>query len=54
MVTLRLEGGVTSEYHTEDIVTRRASSLSAMPSDLQRRMSVDQLVDLVEYLTTLR
>lgn len=51
-LTLRLEGGVLSEYSSSDLVSRRESSVSAMPSDLQRQISVDELVDLVEYLTT--
>ena len=51
-LTLRLEGGVLSEYSSSDLVSWRESSVSAMPSDLQRQISVDELVDLVEYLTT--
>jgi putative heme-binding domain-containing protein len=51
-LTLRLEGGVLSEYSSSDLISRRESSVSAMPSDLQRQISVDELVDLVEYLTT--
>ena len=53
-LTLRLEGGVLSEYARGDVVERRESSVSAMPSDLQRQINVDDLVDLVEYLGTLQ
>ena len=53
-LTLRLEGGVLSEFERSDVMERRESSLSAMPSDLQRQISVDELVDLVEYLSTLQ
>ena len=53
-LTLRMEGGVLSEYARSDVIERRESSVSAMPSDLQRQISVDELVDLVEYLATLK
>jgi len=33
---------------------RRASTVSAMPDDLQEQMGVDELVDLVEFLSELR
>ena len=53
-LTLRMEGGVLSRFGSSDLVSRRESSVSAMPSDLQRQISVDELVDLVEYLSTQR
>ncbi len=53
-VTLRMEGGVVAEYPKSGIVDRRMSSVSAMPADLQEQMSVDDLVDLVEFLAQLR
>ena len=53
-VTLQMQGGVVSDFAKSEVLARGASSLSAMPSDLQRQMSVDDLVDLVEYMTTLR
>ncbi len=53
-VTLRMEGGVVADYAKQDILSRRESSVSAMPDDLQEQMSVDELVDLVEYLSELR
>lgn len=53
-VTLRMEGGIVSEFPKDTIVGRRKSSVSAMPDDLQEQMSVDDLVDLVEYLSRLR
>ncbi len=53
-VTLRMEGGVVADYAKQDILSRRESSVSAMPDDLQEQMSVDDLVDLVEYLSSLR
>ena len=53
-VTLRMEGGILSEFPKDQIVERRESAVSAMPDDLQEQMSVDDLVDLVEYLSRLR
>lgn len=53
-VTLRMEGGVVADYSMSEITDRRTSAISAMPSDLQEQMTVDELVDLVEYLTTLK
>ena len=53
-VTLRMEGGIVSEFPKDQILDRRLSTVSAMPDDLQEQMSVDDLVDLVEYLSQLR
>jgi putative heme-binding domain-containing protein len=53
-ITLRMEGGIVAEYQRDEILDRRRSSVSAMPDDLQEQMSVDDLVDLVEYLSRLR
>ena len=51
---LKIESGVVEEFDTRDVVERREQALSAMPSDLYQIMTVDELVDLVEYLGTLR
>ena len=53
-LTLRMEGGVVAAFPKDRIVGRRASAVSAMPDDLQEQMTVDELVDLVEYLSRLR
>lgn len=53
-MTLRMEGGIVSAFPKDQIVGRRTSTVSAMPDDLQEQMSVDDLVDLVEYLSRLR
>ena len=53
-VTLRMEGGIVAEFRQQEILDRRKSTVSAMPDDLQEQMSVDDLVDLVEYLSRLR
>ncbi len=53
-ITLRLEGGIADEFAVDQVVARRESTVSAMPDDLQEQMSVDELVDLVEYLSRLK
>lgn len=53
-VTLRMEGGIVDEFAADQILDRRESTVSAMPDDLQEQMSVDDLVDLVEYLSRLK
>ncbi len=53
-VTLRMEGGVVADFAKAEILERRLSAVSAMPDDLQEQMSVDELIDLVEYLSRLR
>lgn len=53
-VTLRMEGGIVADFAQEEILERRVSTVSAMPDDLQEQMSVDDLVDLVEFLSQLR
>ncbi len=53
-VTLRMEGGIVSEFPKAEVLERRVSTVSAMPDDLQEQMNVDDLVDLVEYLSRLR
>ena len=53
-LTLRMEGGIVDEFAADQILDRRESTVSAMPDDLQEQMSVDDLVDLVEYLSRLK
>ena len=53
-VTLRLEGGAIAEFSGDAILDRWTSAVSAMPDDLQERMTIDDLVDLVEFLSRLR
>ena len=53
-LTLRMEGGIVSEYPKGRVFERRKSAVSAMPDDLQEQMDADELVDLVEYLSRLR
>ena len=48
-------GHVGLEYmHIADIEERKQQEISLMPADIQKLMSAQELVDVVEYLTTLR
>jgi len=51
---VRTEGGVVTEYERADVESVVPQSVSIMPSDLSSQMRVEELIDLVEYLTTLR
>jgi putative heme-binding domain-containing protein len=53
-VVVRNENGDEIRLKPSDIKSRRRSQLSMMPEDLVNHMTEQQLVDLLEYLTTLR
>jgi putative heme-binding domain-containing protein len=53
-VVVKTESGEEIRLKPGDITARRQSRLSLMPEDLVNRMTEQELVDLVEYLTTLR
>ena len=53
-ITLRRAGGVTTPVKKSEIKERRAMKLSIMPENLQQQMTTQDLVDLVEYLSTLK
>lgn len=53
-ITLRMAGGAVVEIDRADVVERSAGSLSAMPAGLQQVMSTDDLIDLIEYLVSLK
>ena len=53
-LTLRLPGGVTSRYPRAQVASRAELDVSLMPDGLERAMTEQELVDLVEYLGTLR
>ena len=54
LVTLRTSEGVDRSVRSEQIDSLKKQTKSAMPQDLQKQMTVEQLVDLVEYLMTLK
>jgi len=53
-ITVKAVGGVTTHYKKAGIVKRTKQKLSIMPAGLQQNMSTPELVDLVEYLMTLK
>lgn len=53
-LTLRLPGGVTTRYAKSEIVSRRPLDGSLMPDGMERGMTEQELVDLVEYLASLK
>lgn len=53
-VTIRNAEGVDTSVPREGIEELKKQTISLMPSDLQKAMSLQNLVDVVEYLTHLR
>jgi putative heme-binding domain-containing protein len=53
-VAIKAVGGIVSRYKKSEIARRTQQKLSVMPSGLDQAMTVQDLVDLVAYLETLR
>jgi putative heme-binding domain-containing protein len=53
-LAIKAVGGVVARYKKSDIAKREQLKTSIMPSGLQQTMSTQDLVDLVEYLWTLK
>lgn len=53
-ITIRHEAGSDDVIRRADIRTMRVTSLSAMPADLDRQISIDQMADLLRFLKTTR
>jgi len=53
-LVVKAVGGIVSRYKKRDIAQRTQQKLSVMPSGLEQSMSVQDLVDLVAYLGTLK
>lgn len=53
-VVLKAQSGVLTHFKKSDIAQRKQLTTSIMPAGLQQTMSVQDLVDLVEYLSTLK
>ena len=52
-LTLLMSGGYTTNINSSEIASREEMEQSLMPENLHAQMSQQELVDLVEYLTTL-
>ena len=53
-LAIKAVGGIITRYKKADITRKEQMKLSIMPAGLQQTMSTQDLVDLVEYLTTLK
>jgi len=53
-MTIRHEGGVEDVIRREDIKEMRITNLSAMPADLDKQITIDQMADLLKFLKTVK
>jgi putative heme-binding domain-containing protein len=53
-LSLKAVGGIVSRYKKSEIARRTKQKLSIMPAGLEQTMSTEDLVDLVEYLSSLK
>jgi putative heme-binding domain-containing protein len=53
-LAVKTQNGITTKYKKSEIAKRQKQTLSIMPAGLQLTMSTKDLVDLVEYLSTLK
>ena len=53
-IALKAATGIVNRYKKSEIAGREQMKLSIMPAGLQQAMTVQELVDLVEYLSSLR
>jgi putative heme-binding domain-containing protein len=51
-ITIRHEGAAEDVIRREDITDMRITELSAMPADVDKLVSVDEMADLLEFLKT--
>jgi len=53
-ITIKTQTGVSTRYKKTDLAKRQKMTLSIMPAGLQTTMSQQDLIDVVEYLSTLK
>ena len=53
-LTIKGADAITRTIEQADIASKKMSSVSLMPADLTRNLSVQELVDIVAYMETLR
>ena len=53
-IAVKTQGGIVMRYKKSDIAKRQQQKLSIMPAGLEQTMSTQDLVDLVEYLSSLK
>lgn len=52
-LVVRIPGGLSNRYRKTDVISQSPLKSSLMPSGLHQGLREQQLVDLIEYLTTL-
>ena len=53
-IAVKTQGGIVTRYKKSDVAKREQQKLSIMPAGLQQTLSTADLVDLVEYLSSLK
>ena len=53
-VTIKSDDGIARTFKRDEIEQMKKSELSLMPADLQKKMTTQDLVNVVEYLMTLK
>ena len=53
-LALKTVGGIVTRYKKDEILRRTKQKLSIMPAGLEQTMTASELVDLVEYLSSLK
>ena len=53
-IAVKSQGGIVTRYKKSEVTKREQQKLSIMPAGLQQTMSPEELVDLVEYLASLK
>jgi putative heme-binding domain-containing protein len=53
-ISLKTIGGIVTRYKKSELKTRTKQKLSIMPGGLEQTMSSDDLIDLVEYVSSLK
>ena len=53
-IAVKTQAGIVTRYKKSEVAKREQQKLSIMPAGLQQTMSPEDLVDLVEYLSSLK
>jgi putative heme-binding domain-containing protein len=53
-IAIKAVGGIVTRYKKSEVAKREQMKLSIMPAGLQQNMSAQELVDLIEYLASLK
>ena len=53
-IAVKTQAGIVTRYKKADVAKREQQKLSLMPAGLQQTMSTGEIVDLVEYLSSLK